>query len=105
MKRVFLLMSVLLIGVAISANAQDNKSRATQSPRETHNVSIRPQSPRETHKVNSNIEANSRRPSIAPRQENNGRQSSTRTSSDNNNDRVQRDVTKNSQFEFRKPRN
>lgn len=106
MKKVILLTSALLLGFAISANAQDNKS--TQSPRETRTVSQRPnsQSPRETHRVDNNTEANSRRPSIAPKQQNSNNQTSPRTSALNsNNDRVQRDATKNSQYEFGKPKN
>ena len=104
MKKVIILISALLLGFAISANAQDNRS--TQSPRETHKVSSRPstQSPRETHRVDNNTKANSQRPSIAPKQ-NNTKQQSTRSTSVNNNDRIQRDATKNSQYQYGKPRN
>lgn len=109
MKKVFVLVSALLLGFAISVNAQDNKSTSSQSPRETHNVSSRPstQSPRETHRVNSNTDANSKRPSIAPQQKTNSRQQSSprTTTSGNNNDRIQRDATKNSQYQYGKPRN
>lgn len=108
MKKVFILVSALLLGFAISATAQDNRSTSSQNPRETHNVSSSSttQSPRETHRVDSNTEANSRRPSIAPKQQNDNRQSSSRTtSSGNNSDRVQRDATKTSQYEYGKPRN
>lgn len=108
MKKVFVLVSALLLGFAISANAQDNKSTTSQNPRETHNVSSRPstQSPRETHRV-INSESNSSRPSIAPKQGTSTRnQSSSRTTtSGNNNDRIQRDATKNSQNQYGKPRN
>lgn len=98
-------MSALLLGFAISANAQDNKSTSTQNPRETHNVSSRSntQSPRETHKVNNNTDANSKRPSIAPKEKSDNRTTSPRST--NSNDRVQRDATKNSRYEFGKPRN
>ena len=104
MKKVIVLVLALLLGFAVSANAQDNKS--TKSPRETHNVSSRPQSPRETHKVDGNTNANSQRPSIAPKQGSSSRQqsSSPRTTSENSNNRVQRDASKNSQYQFGKPR-
>ena len=100
------LVSAMLLGFAISANAQDNRS--TQSPRETHKVSSRPspQSPRETHRVDNNTKANSQRPSIAPKQNGTRQQPSSRTSSSgNNNDRIQRDATKNSQYQYGRPRN
>lgn len=106
MKKVIILVSALLLGFAISANAQDNKS--TQSPRETHEVSSRPsaQSPRETHKVDNNTKANAQRPSVAPKQNETRQQPSSRTTpSGNNNDRVQRDATKNSQYQYGKPKN
>lgn len=105
MKKIIVLVSALLLGFAISANAQDNKS--TQSPRETHKVSSSPstQSPRETHRVDNNTKANSSRPSITPKQNEKKQQPSSRTtSSGNNNDRVQRDATKNSQYQYGKPR-
>lgn len=105
MKKVFVLVSALLLGFAISAKAQDNKSTSSQNPRETHKVSSRvnTQSPRETHRVNDNTDANSRRPSIAPKQKNDERTTSPRTTNSNN--RVQRDATKNSQYEYGRPRN
>ena len=105
MKKVFLLVSALLLSFAISANAQDNRSTSTQNPRETHSVSSRSntQFPRETHKVNNNTDANSRRPSIAPKQKSDNRTTSPRST--NSNDRVQRDATKNSQYEYGRPRN
>ena len=108
MKKIIVLVSALLLGFAISANAQDNKSTSSQNPRETHNVSSRPssQSPRETHRVNNNTEANSKRQSISPSQSSSRQQSTPRTTtSGNNNDRVQRDATKNSQYQYGKPRN
>ena len=60
MKKVIVLVSALMLGFAVSASAQDNRSTSTQSPRETHNVSSRPasQSPRET-RANSYSESNS----------------------------------------------
>lgn len=109
MKKVIVLVSALMLGFAVSASAQDNRSTSTQSPRETHNVSSRPasQSPRET-RANSYSESNSRRPSVAPSQQSNSRQQSsprTTSSSSNNNDRIQRDATKSSQYQYGKPRN
>jgi len=108
MKKVIILVSALMLGFAISANAQDYRSTSSQNPRETHNVSSRPspqQSPRETQRVNSNTEANSRRPSAISSQSSSRQQSSPRaTSSGNSNDRVQRDATKSSQYQYGKPR-
>lgn len=101
MKKVIVLVSALLLGFAISANAQDNPRQNNTSSRPTTT-----QSPRETHRVSNNTEANSKRPSIAPKQQSSSRPSSSRTTSpSSNNDRVQRDAKKNSQYEFGKPKN
>ena len=105
MKKVIVLVSALLLGFVFSANAQDNKS--TKSPRETHNVSSRPASSQSPRSYNSRTESNSRRPTATSSQQSSSRQQSTprATNSSNNNDRVQRDATKNSQYQFGKPRN
>ncbi len=101
MKKVVVLVTALLMGIAISANAQDNPRQNNTSSRITTT-----QSPRETHRVNSNTESNSKRPTIAPKQQSSSCPSSSRsTSSNSNNDRVQRDAKKNSQYEFGKPKN
>lgn len=101
MKKFFVLFSVLMLGLAVSVSAQDNRRDPRQSTRST-NV----QSPRETHNVNNNTQINSQRVTSAPKQQGSSNQQSPRTTSNNssnNNDRVQRDATNNSKTA--KPKN